>query len=142
MCNQEATQRARAICHSLEQEMQWEWLGHAIVSPGYRVGFESVRKTYCRLPILAEDTATLVALATSHWGVGMRDVQIENGARWLLYLLGPSALENFPSPEGISKRIELQAAENLRRDIALTIADPGTIWNRSNPQYLLRDGCK
>ena len=142
-CDEEAKPRAQAICRALEREMQWELFGHAIVSPSFRVTFDSARKTYCRLPIRAEDTGTLVdmVLALGHRAGGMRDVQIENGARWLLFLLGPSALKNFPSPEALSKRQDATAAENLKQEIILNTDDPGMVWNRSNSQYLLRDGC-
>lgn len=140
-CEREALPRAQAICRALEREMQWEWFGHAIVAPGYRVSFASVRRAWCRLQPGADDTAVLVGLVLAHRGAGARELQIGNGARWLLLLLGPLALASFPPPERFADAADAQAAAFLTEEIRLGIGDPATIWHRANPHYLLREGC-
>lgn len=144
-CDKERTPRAQTICRALEHEMHWEWFGHAIVSPSFRVNFDSVREVYCRLPIRTNDTTTLVEMALSQQAGNMRNAQIENGASGLLYLLGTAALDNFPAPETImqfNRHIYDHSIEFLRRQIINNINDSGMIWNRTNPKYLLRNGCR
>jgi len=74
--------RAQIICRRLEQEMQWTWMGHAIISPGWRVSFESVRRTYCAEKIGPKDIASLDALRQS-----TKDWRAESGAEFLLRLV-------------------------------------------------------
>jgi len=58
----------RALCRaaraadlqSLEWELEWTWTGHAILTPSFRVTFETVKKVYCLLSISAADTLALV----------------------------------------------------------------------------------
>jgi hypothetical protein len=54
--------RARAICERLEQEMAWTWMGHTIVSPGWRVSLQSVTRTYCVEKIDPRDIPALEGL--------------------------------------------------------------------------------
>ena len=74
--------RARTICERLEQEMRWTWFGHAIISPGWRVNFHSVKRTYClektdRLDIPALDVLRRTA----------KDRRVETGADFLVRLI-------------------------------------------------------
>ena len=43
-CGAYGIKRAAAICRALSDNMQFEWLGHAIIAPGYKVTFETVRR--------------------------------------------------------------------------------------------------
>jgi len=74
--------RAQVICRRLEQEMQWTWLGHAIISPGWRVSFKSVRRTYCAEKIDPRDIAALDVLRKT-----TKDWRAESGAEFLLRLV-------------------------------------------------------
>jgi hypothetical protein len=143
-CQRWSVARPNEICKTLEREMEWTW-GHAIVSPSYRVTFETVRRTYCALSVLAQDTAVLVdmVLALERKPDGnMARAQLVNGARFLLSLLGKQALEVFPARDKSWDDQTWQIAKNLREEVALNSSDPGMIWNPANPQYLLRNGCR
>ena len=74
--------RAQTICQRLQQEMQWTWTGHAIIAPGWRITFESVRRTYCAEKIGPQDIAALDRLrqTTTDW-------RAESGAEFLLRLV-------------------------------------------------------
>jgi hypothetical protein len=48
--------------------MEWTWMGHAIVSPGWRVTWNALRRVYCRAGIGAADVPVLEALKSgSDW---------------------------------------------------------------------------
>jgi hypothetical protein len=74
--------RGRMICRRLQQEMEWTWTGHAILSPGWRVTFKSVRRTYCAAGIGDRDINALEALQQT-----TRDWRAQSGADFLLRLL-------------------------------------------------------
>jgi hypothetical protein len=74
--------RAQVICRRLENEMRWTWLGHAIIAPGWRVGIESVRRTYCLENVSLRDVAALEVLRRS-----TRDWRAELGAEFLIRLV-------------------------------------------------------
>jgi hypothetical protein len=144
-CQRWSAARANEICKALEREMEWTWTGHAIVSPSYRVTFETVRRTYCALSISAQDTFVLVdmVLALERKPDGnMARLQLVNGSRFLLNLLGKQALDVFPPRDKSWDDQSWQIAKNLREEVALNSSDPGMISNPANPQYLLRNGCR
>ncbi len=62
--------------------MQWSWLGHAIIAPGWRVSLESVRRTYCGEHIGPQDIPALEVLRHA-----AKDWRAESGADFLLRLL-------------------------------------------------------
>ena len=74
--------RVQEICRRLEREMQWTWMGHAVISPGWRVTFESVARTYCAERVSPEDVQTLQNLrqTTKNW-------RAESGADSLIRLV-------------------------------------------------------
>ncbi len=74
--------RARVICRRLERDMQWTWMGHAIISPGWRITFESVRRTYCAESIGPRDIPALDVLRHN-----TRDWRAASGADYLLRLI-------------------------------------------------------
>ena len=49
----------------MQREMQWTWIGHAIVSPGWRVTFQSVARTYCGEKVGSKEIKSLEALRQS-----------------------------------------------------------------------------
>jgi hypothetical protein len=143
-CTRLAAPRERQICQSLEREMEWTWTGHAIIAPGFRVTFETVKRVYCALSVSAVDTPALVntVVRLEHKpDDAMASLQLANGSRFLLYLLGAAALRVFPEqPRNWDDRA-WQIVKNLKEEVALNSSDPGMIWNPANPQYLLRGGC-
>ncbi len=74
--------RAAVICHRLEQEMEWTWLGHAIIAPGWRVTFRSVKRTYCAEKVGMDDLPSLERLRRA-----TRDWRAELGADFLIRLV-------------------------------------------------------
>lgn len=58
-CAKVALGRARSICQALSESMEWTWMGHAIISPGWRVTWNALRRVYCRERINAADLPTL-----------------------------------------------------------------------------------
>ena len=81
-CAAIADARAQTICQRLQQEMQWTWMGHATIAPGWRVTFESVRRTYCAKKIGPQDIAALDRLRQT-----TKDWRAEGGAEFLLRLV-------------------------------------------------------
>ena len=79
--------RGRDICAVLEREMEWTWFGHAIVSPGWRVTLETIRRGWCVLRISPADVPALEALRQSG------DFRLETGATAFLALLRPAEQE-------------------------------------------------
>ena len=144
-CKDWTASRGNEICRTLEREMEWTWTGHAIFSPSFRVTFETVRKTYCAISVSSQDTAALIdmVLAVERKTDGsVAEAQLLNGARFLLYLLGPQALGAFPEDKKDWDDRDRRTAKTLRKDITFNSADPGMIWNPANPQYLLLQGCR
>ena len=74
--------RAQEICRRLEREMQWTWTGHAVVSPGWRVTFEGVARTYCTEHVGPEDIEALQKLRQT-----TKDWRAESGADFLIRLV-------------------------------------------------------
>src|SRR4051812_30817916 len=61
-CDQINQPRAQSICWRLATEMRWTWMGHAIISPGWRVTFDTIRRTFCREHIDQSDLPALEVL--------------------------------------------------------------------------------
>ena len=60
--------RETEICQALSDEMEWTWMGHAIISPGWRVTWNGLRRVYCREKMSAADLTVLETLKTgSDW---------------------------------------------------------------------------
>ena len=57
-------------------------MGHAIIAPGWRVTFESVRRTYCTEKIGLQDIGSLDILRKT-----TKDWRAESGAEFLLRLV-------------------------------------------------------
>jgi len=74
--------RAQEICRRLAREMQWTWMGHAVISPGWRVTFESVTRTYCAERVGPEDVQALKNLRRT-----TKDWRAESGADFLIRLV-------------------------------------------------------
>jgi hypothetical protein len=59
-CDSWTAPREQEICKALAREMQWTWTGHAIISPSFRVTFDTVKQVYCALSVSPQDTHALV----------------------------------------------------------------------------------
>jgi hypothetical protein len=143
-CPRFAAPRERQICQSLEWEMEWTWTGHAIIAPSFRVTFETAKKVFCALSLSAADTLALVDIVVRierNPDNAMASLQLANGSRFLLFLLGATALRVFPERQKNWDDREWQVVKNLKEEVALKSSDPGMICNPANPQYLLRGGC-
>src|SRR5258708_30044427 len=108
-CAGVAPARGKEICDALSDSMEWTWMGHAIISPGWRVTWSALRRVYCREKIGGTD---LTALETMKRG---SDWRLQDGADELIRLVGSSG--------GAANEPE------------------NTIFNPTNPHYVLRDGC-
>jgi len=83
--------------------MEWTWFGHAIVSPGWRVTFRTVREVYCGLSVGASDLAAIENLRKS-----ATDWRLQDGAQELIWLLDgasqpPASIFNPSHPQYLLK---------------------------------------
>jgi len=83
-CASRPSEREKKICQTLSDSMEWTWMGHAIISPGWRVTWNALRRVYCRKNINAAD---LTALETMKMG---SDWRLQDGADELIRLVGSS----------------------------------------------------
>jgi len=108
------------------------------------VTFETVKKVYCLLSISAADTLAFVDIVVRlerKPDGAMANLQLTNGSRFLLFLLGATALRVFTERQKNWDDQEWQVGKNLKEEVVLNSSDPGMIWNPANPQYWLRGGC-
>ena len=90
-CANVAPGRAKTICQALSESMEWTWMGHAIISPGWRVTWNAVRQVYCRERINAADLPALEHLKQGS------DWRLQDGADGLIRLIGsPSGRSTEP----------------------------------------------
>jgi hypothetical protein len=87
-CRNAAAGRSQEICNALSGSMEWTWMGHAIISPGWRVTWSGLRRVYCREKISAADVEVLKALARGS------DWRLQDGAEDLIRLVGGGEPEN------------------------------------------------
>jgi hypothetical protein len=90
-CGKVAGARGKEICQALSQSMEWTWMGHAIVSPAWRVTWKGLVRVYCREKINAADVPVLATMKTA------ADWRLQDGADDLIRLIGSasgSALES------------------------------------------------
>jgi hypothetical protein len=64
--------------------MEWTWTGHAIISPGWRVTWNALRRLYCREKINRTDLTALETMKRDS------DWRLEDGADELIRLVGGS----------------------------------------------------
>ena len=80
-CAQTSSPRGRTLCGALSDSMEWTWLGHAIISPGWRVTWDGVRRVWCREKISEADMETLEILKRGS------DWRLQDGADDLIRLI-------------------------------------------------------
>jgi hypothetical protein len=77
--------RGQQICRALSDSMEWTWMGHAIISPGWRVTWTGLRRVYCHEKIELVDVPVLKTMAArSDW-------RLQDGAEDLIRLTGGGA---------------------------------------------------
>ena len=110
--------------------MEWTWTGHAIMSPSFRVTFETARRVYCALSVSGEDTAApvnmIVGLERKADGA-MASAQALNGTRFLLFLLSETALLKFPAHEKQWDDSSWRIVKNLKAELTQNARDPQMI---------------
>lgn len=74
--------RLQDICSAFSSHMEWTWFGHSVVSPGWRVTWDTVAKVYCELKISKDDTGGLKTLE-----MHAQDWRLEGGANSLIRIL-------------------------------------------------------
>jgi len=84
-CAKVQLRREGEICRALSEAMEWTWLGHAIIAPGWRLTWPGLRRVYCGANIAAADIPALETLARGS------DWRLESGAGNLLRLVAASA---------------------------------------------------
>lgn len=70
--------RGRQICEAISQSLTWQWMGHAVIAPGYKPDSGSLANVHCRLKIGKDDLDALQRLTQSH------DWRLQVGAEMLL----------------------------------------------------------
>jgi len=80
-CANVTGERGKEICRALSDSMEWTWMGHAIISPGWRVTGSALRRVYCREQIGAADLPVLETLKTGS------DWRLQDGADDLIRLV-------------------------------------------------------
>ena len=80
-CASRPSGREKKICQTLSDSMEWTWVGHAIISPGWRVTWNALRRVYCREKISATDVVALESMKRGS------DWRLQDGADGLLRLV-------------------------------------------------------
>ena len=80
-CASISSGRGREICQALSDSMEWTWMGHAIISPGWRVTWNALRRVYCQEKPGVKDLAVLESLKMGS------DWRLQDGADELIRLV-------------------------------------------------------
>jgi hypothetical protein len=115
-CAEVAQGRPHEICEAISTSLTWQWMGHAIMAPGYKPSFKGIRNVYCTLKIGKEDVKTLKDLKQydprRKW---LPDWRLESGADMLLRIIA--------------------GLDNMDEEAA------SSIFNPKNSSYILKNGC-
>jgi len=115
-CAQIAPARPRQICEAIAASLTWQWMGHAIISPGYKPSFEGTRKVYCDLKIGKADIEALQ-------GLKQYDAKLKRVPDWRLESGADMLLRIVSNLDGKGDEPE------------------NSIFNPKNPEYVLKKGC-
>ncbi len=115
-CAEVTPGRVRQICEAIAASLTWQWMGHAIIAPGYKPSFRGIRNVYCELKIGKADEKSLKTLKQydpkRKW---LPDWRLESGADMLLRIVA-----------------------NLDRSDEESVS---SIFNPKNSAYILKNGC-
>jgi hypothetical protein len=140
-CDRFELARSREICRALEREMEWTWMGHAVIWPGFRVTWSALRRVFCAMHVEPRDTQALVALVTWHRKGEQNDMRLENGATSLLKMMGKGAVDALPAPGSLATDRANVKLKYLEEDLERTLSDERSIFHPSNPEYIWSGGC-
>jgi hypothetical protein len=87
--------RGREICQVLSDSMEWTWMGHAIISPGWRLTWKALRRVYCREKTSSADLSVLENLKMGS------DWRLQDGADELIRLVGSRSGSAYESENSI-----------------------------------------
>src|SRR5579871_5350219 len=111
-CAQITGAREREICKSVSDALEWEWFGHAIIAPGWRVTYQTARDAYCKIHIVAADLPLLDGLKNKPVN---GDWRLATGSGYLARIL--------KSTDGTGN-------------------EPAwSVFSTDNPRYILKGGC-
>lgn len=140
-CGSQPTAGTRGLCQTIEAELEWQWMGHAVPAPGYAAGQKTVRDTYCKHPITMASVDDLVALALGP-AKGPAGILAET-AEELLQLLGPEVLKHMPDPEKEPDLRRKAGLIDLKRRLEMSFERRGTVFTQTDSaDYVLKDGCR
>src|SRR5712692_9568490 len=115
-CAEVAPGRLRQICDAVSASLTWQWMGHAVIAPGYKPSFKGIRNVYCELKIGKDDVKILQILRQydpkRKW---LPDWRLESGADMLLQIVA--------NLDGTGDEPE------------------NSIFSPKNSSYILKDGC-
>lgn len=86
-CAKVSPGRGKEICQAVSESMEWTWMGHSIISPGWRVTWNTLRRVYCREKTSAEDLPVLGSLKMGS------DWRLQDAADDLIRLAGAGPAE-------------------------------------------------
>ncbi len=58
-CAEVTPGRVRQICEAIAASLTWQWMGHAVIAPGYKPSFRGIHNVYCELKIGKDDEKSL-----------------------------------------------------------------------------------
>jgi hypothetical protein len=80
-CVTVAEPRAHTLCQAIAREMDWTWVGHATIAPGWRLTWDGLRRVFCSEAIGPDDRPALERVRR------VPDWRADSGAESLLRLL-------------------------------------------------------
>jgi hypothetical protein len=107
-CQLQAADRARAICASIERHLEFTCCGHAVIDPGFRPTWMTIREVWCEQRIGASDETVLRVLA------GAQDWRLVSAAGSLLRLSTGHDPDGAPEPS--SSVFDLSNPDYLLRE--------------------------
>ncbi len=112
-CDSFTTNREKEICKSIQENQNYELLGHGSFSAGYKFPFSGAKNAWCELHLTSDDFATLKAMKLNYGD----SLSLEMGTDFLYSLL--------------------DAKLNPNSDLYTT----SNIFSPLSKDYLLKDGC-
>ena len=115
-CAEVAQGRPRQICEAISTSLNWQWMGHAVMAPGYKPSFEGIRDVYCKLKVGKEDVKILKDLKQyDPRRKSLPDWRLESGTDMLLRIVA--------------------SLDSMDEDAA------SSIFNPKNSSYILKNDC-
>lgn len=81
-CAKVTSARGQEICSAISASMEWTWMGHGIVSPGWRTTWPGIARVYCNQHVTVADFPVLKSFKA-----GLPDWRLESGADNLMRIV-------------------------------------------------------